>query len=366
MPVSTADQIAGMNHDELLARLKDSARLRRFLGLGARPEDLFGAYQRIERLDQWPGELASVAQGYEQAGDQVTVPHASVASWLTACVYYHLATLGVFEDNDQRVGLYRTVERVYRKAAPHLPVPAEVVSYTFRGVPFTAYLRTPSVPADGGGAPVLLLLRGQDAAREVELHTISELMLHRGFATFAIDLAGQGESRLHGMRMPDDLAESAGAAIDQLEGRPGLDLRRLAVLGQSFGGHLAPRVAAGEPRIKACIALAGFYALSDMERPPLARHNFMMNMGGDPETARQRESLFTLDGLIENLTCPFFAVNGAQDRVTPPSQTVKLYERAVRSRARNLKLYEGLPHCAYYDNRAILFDLADWLLEMLP
>lgn len=366
MPASTVDQIAGMKRDELLARLKDPIRLRRFLGLGARTEDLFDAYQRIVRLEQWPDEFASVARGYEQAGDQATVRQASINNWLTACVYYHLASLGMFEDNEQRVGLYRAVERSYRKAAPRLPVPAEVVSYSFRGVPFTAYLRTPRVPAGGANPPVLLLLRGQDATREVELHTISEIMLQRGFATFAIDLAGQGESRLHGLRMPDHLTESAGAAIDQLESRPGLDVRRLAILGQSFGGHLAPRVAAGEPRIKACIALAGFYALADMRRPPLARHNFMLNMGGDPEVARQREPLFTLEGYIENLTCPFFAVNGAQDRVTPPAQTVKLYERAVRSPARNLKLYEGLPHCAYYDNRTILFDLADWLLQVLP
>jgi 2,6-dihydroxypseudooxynicotine hydrolase len=362
MSTTTTAEIAGMTADTLLARLKDPIRLRRFLGLGGRDEDLFAAYRRIETLDQWPVEFAAIAESYERAGDAIDEPAVKVANWLTATTYFHLASLGMFYDNDQRIELYRSVVRAYRKAAPLLPDPAEVVDYTFNDVPFSGYLRRPH---GVGEAPVVILLRGQDAVREVELHTISDILLQRGLATFAIDIAGQGESRFHGMRMPDDLVESFGAAVNYLEAAPGIDAERLALLGQSFGGHLAPWIASEEKRVRACVSLGGFYAVLDMDRPPLVRHNFMLNMNGDAEFARQREPLFTLDGRIENLTCPFYAANGSQDRVVPPAQSVKLYERAVNSQARRLKLYEGLPHCAYYDNRTILFDLADWILEFL-
>lgn len=362
MSTTTTAEIAGMTKDTLLARLKDPIRLRRFLGLGARDEDLFAAYRRIETLDRWPTEFAAIASAYETVGDAVEEPLVKVANWLTATTYFHLASLGMFYDNDERIGLYRSVVRAYRKAAPLLPDPAEIAEYTFKDVPFTGYLRKPH---GVDNAPVVILLRGQDAVREVELHTISDIMLQRGLATFAIDIAGQGESRFHGMRMPDDLVESFGAAVDYLAAAPGINADKLALLGQSFGGHLAPWIASEEKRVRACVSLGGFYALLDRDRPPLVRHNFMLNMNGDAEFARQREPLFTLDGKIENLTCPFYAANGSQDRVVPPSQSVKLYEHAVNSQARRLKLFEGLPHCAYYDNRTILFELADWILEIL-
>jgi esterase/lipase len=91
-----------------------------------------------------------------------------------------------------------------------------------------------------------------------------------------------------------------------------------------------------------------------------------MNMGGTPEEAQQREQLYTLDPYIADVRAPFFAVNGSEDKVNPASQTVKMFERAVNSSYRKLKIYEGLPHCAYYGNRAILLDVADWILEVMP
>ena len=346
-----------------LSELKDPARIRRFIGLGARVEDLFDAYSRIVELEDWQRELSAIGALYEKAGETIEDKPVRVGNFLQAACYFHIATLGMFEDDDRRIELYRSVVRAYRKAAPDLPIPAEVVEYTFKDVPFSGYLRRPVGVAN---APCILLLRGQDAVREVELHTISDFMLVRGFATFAIDAAGQGESRFVGLRMPDDLIESVDAAIDVLEATDGINTARLGLIGQSWGGHLAARIAAADTRIKAAIALGGFYSLADYKRNALAERNFIMNMGGDPDEAHRREGLFTLDGLIDQIRIPFFAANGAQDKVIPPTQTVKMYEHATHSAYRKLKLFEGLPHCAYYDNRSVLLELADWLHEVLP
>jgi len=50
---------------------------------------------------------------------------------------------------------------------------------------------------------------------------------------------------------PDD-EKPVGAAIDYLETRPDVDTDRLAIIGYSMGGYLAPRGAL-DPRIKACV-----------------------------------------------------------------------------------------------------------------
>jgi pimeloyl-ACP methyl ester carboxylesterase len=44
------------------------------------------------------------------------------------------------------------------------------------------------------------------------------------------------------------------AVADYAETRPEIDTQRLALIGYSLGGYLAPRAAAMEPRIRACIA----------------------------------------------------------------------------------------------------------------
>jgi hypothetical protein len=57
-----------------------------------------------------------------------------------------------------------------------------------------------------------------------------------------------------GLVFRPDYEGPVSAAIDHIIGRPDVDPSRLAILGYSFGGYLAPRAAAGEPRIQAVVA----------------------------------------------------------------------------------------------------------------
>lgn len=341
---------------QLLDILKDRHRARRFLGLGARPELLFDVLSRIDNLAEWHREFVALADQFDRAGDKAEDPAVKRDNWLSACLYFHLACLGVFEDNENRVGAYRAMVSTYGKARELFRIPAQLVEYSFANTNFTAYLRC---SAGIEPTPCAVLLRGQDASREVELHTISDFLLERGLSTLAIDAAGQGVSRLSGLRMPDGLAASVGAAIDALKDCSGVDLERLAIVGQSLGGHLAVRVAAEEPRFKACVTMGGFYSMSDFRRGLLPEYNARLNYGEGPRPK------LSLDGLINNVTCHLFALNGSEDAVIPPSQTVKIFETAKSALTRKLKLYDGAPHTAYYDNKTILFDIADWINEVL-
>jgi alpha-beta hydrolase superfamily lysophospholipase len=53
-------------------------------------------------------------------------------------------------------------------------------------------------------------------------------------------------------------------AVDWLVERPEVDPDRIALMGMSFGGYLAPRAAAGEHRLAALIAFDGMYSFADV------------------------------------------------------------------------------------------------------
>jgi 2,6-dihydroxypseudooxynicotine hydrolase len=344
----------------ILGQLKDHGRVRRWFGLGARAEELFDTFGKIHELAEWCSEFGNLAQRFEKSADATEERTVKVANYLSAASYFHIGLLGTFEDNEERKQAYRSVVRVYDKARKYFRIPAERVEYPFAGLSFSAYFRqAPGVIRP----PCVILLRGLDAAREVELHTISNFLLEKGLSTLAIDTAGQGEARFHGLKLLPDVTESIGAALDYLGKRPQIDANRLAIMGQSFAGYIAVRAASRDKRFKACVSLGSFYSLSDFEVLHMLKQNCMLNMKVTEAEWPQTRKLFTLDGVIENMTCPFLAINGSEDVVIPPSQTVKMYERAPGPK--DLKIYDGAPHCVYYDNKSVLFYIGDWLLAKL-
>jgi len=344
----------------ILAQLKDHGRVRRWFGLGARAEELFDTFGKINELGDWCGEFDKLARRFEASADAIEDGLVKVANYLSAASYFHIGLLGTFEDNDERKQAYRSVVRVYDKARKHFRIPAERVEYPFGGLTFSAYFRqAPGVTRP----PCVILLRGLDAAREVELHTISNFLLEKGLSTLAIDTAGQGEARFQGLKLLPDVTESIGAAMDYLEQRLEIDASRLAIVGQSFAGYIAVRAASRDKRIKACVSLGSFYSLDDFEILHMLKQNCMLNMKVTEAEWPQTRKLFSLDGVIDKMTCPFLAINGSEDVVIPPSQTVKMYDRAPGPK--DLKIYDGAPHCVYYDNKSVLFYIADWLSAKL-
>jgi len=340
----------------ILGHLKDHARARRWFGLGANAEELFDTFTRIHELADWCPQFAATARKFEDAAAAIDDSTPRIRNYLSAALYHHISALGLFEDTGQRIGAYRNCVNAYAQVRDIFRVPAELCEFEYEGFGLTGYLRkAPGVQK----APCVVLLRGVDASREVELHTISNFMLERGLSTFAIDVAGQGESRFAGFTLAPDPSASFGRALDYLQTRPEIDAGRFAVVGQSFGGYLAPAIAAREKRLKACVAMGGFFSLDDYETPPMARNNISMNLKISPEKFDEVKSAFTLEEVIKDLECPFFALNGSEDVVIPPSQTVKMYERARCDK--KLKIYDGMPHTAYYDNNTICFDIANWI-----
>jgi dienelactone hydrolase len=55
----------------------------------------------------------------------------------------------------------------------------------------------------------------------------------------------------------DEYIDDARAAVGVLASQPGIDRRRICLIGHSEGGYLAPRIASGDPKIQGVVVLAG-------------------------------------------------------------------------------------------------------------
>src|SRR5206468_9568 len=116
-----------------------------------------------------------------------------------------------------------------------------------------------------GGAsrpPLVILVPGLDSVKE-ELYAMENDFLRRGLATLTIDGPGQGENAPRFPIRPD-WSTVITPLLDHLAAHErGLDLGRIGIMGISMGGIYGPRAAAKEKRLRAIVALAGPYDLSE-------------------------------------------------------------------------------------------------------
>jgi hypothetical protein len=87
---------------------------------------------------------------------------------------------------------------------------------------------------------------------------VADTLGRRGIAVLRMDDRGTGESGgNHATATSADFADDIRAGIAWLRSRQDIDPARIAVLGHSEGGLIAPIVAASDPRVAAAVLLAG-------------------------------------------------------------------------------------------------------------
>jgi 2,6-dihydroxypseudooxynicotine hydrolase len=134
----------------------------------------------------------------------------------------------------------------------------------------------------------------------------------------------------------------------------------------SLGGYYAPRAAAFDQRIKACIALAGPFDWGEAWNglPELTREAFRVRSHcATPQEAERHAATLSLKDAAQRITCPMFIVTGKRDRVIPWQHAERL-ARAVKGPAQ-LMLIEDGNHVA--NNRGYRWRLqsADWMADRL-
>ncbi|URN03265.1 alpha/beta hydrolase [Actinomadura madurae] len=111
--------------------------------------------------------------------------------------------------------------------------------------------------------PTVVIHNGFDGTAE-EIYSFGGRAGHdRGYHVLAFEGPGQGQViRSQGLTFRPDWEHVVGPVVDYLETRDDVDAERIALIGISMGGVLAPRAAAFERRLAAMVAWDGVYDMS--------------------------------------------------------------------------------------------------------
>lgn len=340
---------------------------RNWTGRFLRAEVSYGDYQRvmkaITRWEEWLPAWRTVALDYERLATEAEgrqARHTAAEAWRRAALCWHFGKFNWFEDLGQAVHAQRQLNACFDAALWSLAPPGEKVFVGYGAARMAAILRR---PAEGGPAPVVIIVGGLDSVKE-ELQIVADYFLRRGMATLALDGPGQGETGLT-LKIEAASERPIGAAIDHLRTVDGVDAERLGLYGQSLGGYYVVRAAAFDPRVKAVVASAGPFSIADhwAQLPPMTRAGYAYRTGADGEAdalARVRD--IDLTGVAGKVACPLLVMHGTADEVVPFAHGERI---AREARQATFWRFEGGNHSLSNRHFEVRTGMADWMAERL-
>jgi len=156
-------------------------------------------------------------------------------------------------DFDKALSLMEIPGKRYNISAPNIRpnFTAPIIFYKAKG----CNSRTPTV----------LFGNGYDGPQEDGLPAYGKYVLERGWNFVSYEGPGQNTPRRQqNIGFKPNWWDAVSPIVDYLVSRPDVDASRLALVGESFGGILAPRTATHEKRFAAIIAIDGAYNLRDV------------------------------------------------------------------------------------------------------
>jgi 2,6-dihydroxypseudooxynicotine hydrolase len=336
----------------------------RFVANGVALTDFEDVTSSMSSYDDWCRGWSERAERHEKlAREALAKNHFLTAGECLqrAGVYYHFASFLFVNDVPQMKVAHRKAIDCRTAALPYLSPPGERVEIPFEGTKLAGILRKPPGVAK---PPVMVMACGLDSTKE-ETEAYEAPFLARGVAILVFDGPGQGEAQ-YDLPIRGNYETAVKAVIDYIETRADLDSDRVGMWGVSLGGYYAPRAAAFEKRIKACIALGGPFNMGKAwdDLPELTREAFRVRSHGKTQDDGRKVALtLSLEGIAQNITCPIFIVNGRRDRIIPPGDAERL-AREVKGPVELMMIEDG-NHIG--NNRAYRWrsQTADWMREQL-
>ena len=332
--------------------------------------------------DSWREEWCRLGERLKRAGDRLqALGHEKSAgnAYLRAGMYYFTGERFVYPGQQKReIGSQALACQQAGLLRRHPNI--EPVEVPFEGTTLPAlFMKAPGSASEK--SPTVVVFDGMDNCKEMSVLFCGLEFAARGWNTLAIDGPGQGESlRLRDLYARHDYEGAGRAAYDFLAARPEVDPARMAVLGYSFGGYYAARIAAFEARYAAAVAFSALHwDLASFQRDVQRRQaadpkataqstfhfSWIMGCLGDAEAAIRKAERFSLAEVAPRIARPFLIVHGEDDKVVPVAAAHRLYEALVSCPERELQVLTaedgGSGHCSVDNRQAGVDRIADWL-----
>ena len=314
---------------------------------GAEIGECFAAAKNIREDDpeSWFGAWTGLADAVLAEGKKSSGAPARACA-LRAANYYRAATLFLYRaPPDPRL---RETWRKHRDAFAAAEL-GEEMSIPYEGRSLHGWFFRGG--ADAAKRPTLIVNGGYDSTAEEGWLFSGAAAVARGYNALSFDGPGQGKALIEdGIVFRPDWENVIRPVVDDLVARPDVDTSRIALLGISFGGYLAPRAASGEPRLAACIADPGEYSLFEEMQSRMPgfvarnlpdgnrlvlrlldtmltrrlkhptggwglRRGLFVHGVADPLAYLRLTADYTLEGRAANIRCPTLVCSAAEDEI---------------------------------------------------
>ncbi|MGA2737809.1 MAG: alpha/beta fold hydrolase [Bryobacteraceae bacterium] len=234
---------------------------------GAEVGECLAAARQIREpnADSWFAAWNSLAEGVLAEAESSRAKGrrvSALSAYLRASNYFRAAyTFLIGAPVDARVVQgYRRQRAAFRNAAALMLPAAERIDIPYAGAAMHGYLFRAA--DDAVPRPTLIVNGGYDSTAEEAYFFSGAAAVARGYTCMVFDGPGQGGAIVEdGMVFRPDWEAVIAPVVDFAISRPEVDASKIALMGISFGGYLAPRAASGELRLAACIADPGQFSL---------------------------------------------------------------------------------------------------------
>jgi esterase FrsA len=333
------------NLDEIKAMVRERTGKRNTFRLAKR-DDVESVLANLTSKDPelWAKEWSRVATIYEEKGNELERSgnfKEARDAYIQAYAYYATGRYPTPHTPGKMTCFHKSLE-MYEKAGKYFEPMLERVEVPFGEKTIPIYVR---IPRDGQKHSIVINFGGIDSFK-AESYEYDEGLQKAGIASCAVDMPGVGECPIKASPNAESIFS---AVIDYLEKRPDVDSERIAIMGRSFGGYWAAKMAYVEPtRLCAAVVWGGgihYFFQEQWLRESTNAESYLMDhdiarcrlCGVDnlDELAKPWSALSLKDqGWLEKPSCPMLIVNGKNDLQTPIDDLYILLEYGAPKSAR--------------------------------
>lgn len=233
---------------------------------GADIGEVVNTAYRIEEgnFESWFSEWNALAKRVELKADEFKKHGQKISAsenYLKASNYYRSAEFFLHGDptDSRMLTTWKKSRDTFRTGIKMASVNVEFIDIPFGETSMPGYF----YKVDDQARPTLIVHGGYDSTGEELFFQVASDALKHGYNVLTFEGPGQGAViREQHLPFRVDWENVVGPVIDYLATRNDVDQSKIALMGISFGGLLAPRAAAFDKRIAAVIADDGVYSFS--------------------------------------------------------------------------------------------------------